>query len=374
MGANYPEKPKQKPLRLLYVDTETFWRGGQEQLLSLMVGMLERGNQVCLAAPLKAPLCEKAREAGVTVYDFSQRNEFSLFALRRLTGILRKHEFDLVHFNTPKAIIAGGTAAQIIGGITVIASRRVNFPLRSRISSLKYNWLVDRVLTVSSSIKDTLIDAGVNPGRVKVVYEGVDLKWIDSQKTDPVSLDSNDVVIGTVAHLSLEKGHNSFLKAIALLVKEFPNARFLVVGDGVLRTDLEDLAGQLGIERYVLFTGFRTDSEALMKQFDIFCLPSLSEGLSSAIMAAMANRLPVVSTTVGGIPELVSDQVTGFLVTPDSPEELANALSKLMRSSQLRYEMGDAGRRRVEDYFTVTNKIDRTELSYLELLQKKRIR
>jgi glycosyltransferase involved in cell wall biosynthesis len=194
------------------------------------------------------------------------------------------------------------------------------------------------------------------------------LEWIDSISTDRLGLNSDGVVVGTVAHLSREKGHYSLLEAVTILHKEFPEARFLIVGDGELRGDLERAALQLGITDCVIFAGFRSDSEALMKQFDIFCLPSLSEGLSSAIMAAMANCLPVVSTSVGGIPELVTDGVTGYLVTPDSPDELAGALAKLLASSDLRNRMGRAGRERVEENFTLNRKLNQTELSYLELL------
>ena len=105
-----------------------------------------------------------------------------------------------------------------------------------------------------------------------------------------------------------------------------------------------------------------------MKSFDIFCLPSLSEGLSSAILAAMSNRLPVVATAVGGIPELVIDRETGLLVPPRDPERLARALQELLDSPDLRKRMGESGRRRVEDYFTLEKKIRNFERLYLELL------
>jgi len=374
MGPNHPDTTSEtRSLKILYVDTETVWRGGQEQLLSLMTGMLARGHKVWLASPLTALLSRKAHSAGVKVVQFNQRSEFSPLAFFRLLSILRHNRFDLIHFNTPRAILAGGISARLINRPAIVASRRVNFALRSRLSAWKYNLLVDRVLTVSSSIRETLIEGGLREEKVRVVYEGVELEWIDSLEAGSIELETDGVVIGTVAHLSHEKGHGSLLLAVSRLKAEFPDARFFIAGDGEKKDELEQLANRYGISDRVIFAGFRTDCEALMKRFDIFCLPSLSEGLSSAIMAAMANRLPVVSTRVGGIPELVTHNETGYLVSPDSPEELAEALARLIRSGELRRKMGEAGRRRVESRFTVALKQSKTAAAYSELLREKQI-
>lgn len=125
---------------------------------------------------------------------------------------------------------------------------------------------------------------------------------------------------------------------------------------------------ELGIDEKVTFTGFRSDSEALMKTFDIFCLPSLSEGLSSAILVAMASKLPIVATRVGGIPELVIDGETGVLVPPDDADQLAAGLCKVLESPQLRKKMGCAGRQRIEETFTLERKLNETEKLYLSML------
>ncbi|HXK59606.1 MAG TPA: glycosyltransferase family 4 protein [Acidobacteriota bacterium] len=357
-----------KPLTLLYVDTEHFWRGGQEQLFSLMKGMKERNHTVCLAAPYKAPLSQRAREIGIVTYGFHQRNELSLRALLRLRQILRGRHFDVIHFNTPRPIVAGGLMAALAGVKVRISSRRVNFPLKSRFSRLKYNWLQDAIVTVSDTIRETLLAGGVSPSLVRVIYEGVDLHWIDRQQPPKERLGNGNLVVGTVAHLSQEKGHETLLKAAASLKSRFHNVTYLLVGDGELRSRLHQLTSQLRIETQVNFTGFRSDCEGLMKQFDVFCLPSRSEGLSSAILAAMANSLPVVATNVGGIPELVVDGETGILVEPDNPSELAAALSRLLASRELRRRLGQQGRRRIERHFTLQRKLDQTERLYRSLL------
>jgi len=359
-----------RAIRILYVDTEVVWRGGQEQLLGLMTGMMERGHEVWLATPPSSPLGERVRGWGVGTVPFAQACEISLTALIRFWAILRRLRPDILHFNTPKPITVGSIAGRWIGTPVIVSSRRVNFPLKTRVSVFKYNWLLDQVFTVSESIRNTLIQAGVKPQLVETIYEGVDLDWFDSlQEVDLPNTDQAQIV-GTVAHLSPEKGHEVLLDAVRILTDRGIRLQLLIVGDGQLRAQLEAKAAELGIESSVSFLGFRADSEALMKEFDVFCLPSLSEGLSSAILAAMANSLPVVSTSVGGIPELVVDGETGFLVPPGNPSALAEALEKVLTDARLRTSLGRMGRQRIETFFILDRKLTRTEEAYQRLLSE----
>lgn len=362
------------PLRILYVDTETVWRGGQEQLLGLMAGLHTRNYRVFLAAPRTAPLSDRAGKLGIQTFSFSQAGDLSPAAFFRLYQIFRSSKCDILHFNTPRSLVSGGIAAWMTGIRKKVVSRRVNFPLRSRLSRLKYNTLLDGIVTVSDSIRQTLILQGVRADLVEVVYEGVDLDWLDRQQTEPLFEQETGPVVGTVAHLSPEKGHRTLLQAAAELTTEFPVARFVIVGEGRLRSHLERMAETLKLSERVIFTGFRNDSEALMKQFDVFCLPSLSEGLSSAILAAMASKLPVVSSRVGGIPELVVHNRTGLLVPPKNEAELAEALRILLSDPDLRRSMGTAGRRRIEKNFTLEQKLDKTVEFYQRLISGGEIR
>jgi glycosyltransferase involved in cell wall biosynthesis len=362
-------------LTILYIDTERVWRGGQEQLFGLMLGMMKRGHQVTLAAPPGCPLSSKAIRSGIATINFQQRAEMSVLALSKFFAAIRTQRPDILHFNTPRAILSGGLAARLSSVPATVVSRRVNFPLRSSLSTFKYNYLVDRILTVSYSIRSTLLRAGVRANKVQVVYEGVDLDWVDAQsEAEKLTPDTAGPFVVTVAHLSPEKGHATLLRAISLLKDRFPGTRYYIMGEGNLRNELEGQASRLSIADHVVFTGFRADCEALMSQFDLFCLPSLSEGLSSAILAAMANRLPVVATDVGGIPELVKDGETGRVVVPNCERELAKALESLLESPSLRRRMGEAGRRRIEQEFTVERKLDETERAYLKLLGSRNIR
>ena len=359
--------------RVLFVDTEPVWRGGQEQLLTLLMGLQEHGHQVHLACPHEAPFVARAKEQGIPVVPFESHTELSLKAILGLRQIVSNFDCQIVHVNTPKSILSCGLGT-LGKGVVRVASRRVNFPLRGRLSAVKYNLAVDAIFTVSASIRTGLIEQGVRPDKVVVVYEGVDPEAID--RIEPVQLpfETSGVRIGIVSHLSGEKGHRDLIAALGEVSRLHPDTRCYIVGDGPLAEPLKQQARAQGLEEQVRFTGFRNDPEAVIKRLDIFCLPSLSEGLSTAVMTAMACRVPVIATTVGSLPELVPDGRSGVLVPPRDPSKLAAAICRLVEEPETRRRLGLEGRRLIEERFTVKAKVEATEHEYGRLLRHISIR
>ena len=150
-------------------------------------------------------------------------------------------------------------------------------------------------------------------------------------------------VIGNVAALVPHKGQKHLIEAAALVERHEPDARFVIAGEGELRASLEHQIKHLGLEKHVLLAGFRPDVLSLHKAFDVFVMSSVSEGLGTSILDAMASGRPVVATTAGGIPEVVQDGKTGILVPPRDHEAMADAIVRLLRDPPLRKRMGDAG-------------------------------
>jgi len=147
-------------------------------------------------------------------------------------------------------------------------------------------------------------------------------------------------------------------------VRELPDTRFLIVGEGELRDQLERQIHDLGLDRHVVLTGFRSDVLGLVKSFDLFVMSSITEGLGSAILEAMACSRPVVATRAGGIPEAVDDQVTGIIVPPHDEDALAGGIVRLLKSSDLRNQFGQAGRQRVIESFSVERLVEGTASVY----------
>jgi glycosyltransferase involved in cell wall biosynthesis len=252
----------------------------------------------------------------------------------------------------------------------VVASRRVDFHLkRHAFSKWKYSH-VDVFIAASDLIASILERDGIARDRVEVVHDGVNVAAIDKQ---PV-LDAHAAfwlphgapLVGNVAALAPHKGQRHLVAAAARVIRKFPDARFLIVGDGELRDPLERQVKTLGLERHVFLTGFREDALALMKSLDIFVMSSLTEGLGSAILEAMTCEKPVVGTRTGGIPEAVVDGVTGLLVPPRDEAALAAAIGRLLGDPDLRQSYGRAGRARVERAFSVDRLVEGTARVYSE--------
>jgi glycosyltransferase involved in cell wall biosynthesis len=170
--------------------------------------------------------------------------------------------------------------------------------------------------------------------------------------------------VGNVAALAPHKGQKFLVAAAARVVRVSPDARFLIVGDGELRSTLKHQVKSAGLERHVLVTGFRSDALGLMKSFDLFVMSSITEGLGSAILEAMACGLPVVGTRAGGIPEAVVHGETGLIVPPHDEAALADAILALLAQRELRIQYGRAGRERVAAEFSVDRLVSETARVY----------
>lgn len=349
-------------LSFLFIDSERVWRGGQAQLLTLIRGLSQRGHSVHLVCFPKTSLEARARDLGIPVHPIAIWSEAGLISLLHLIFVLRSVRPDILAFNTPKPIFIGTLASRFtrIGARTIF--RRVDFPLRNNFfSRLKYSWGIDCIIAISHSIKSRLVQGGVPASLIETIYEGIDLSQYPDRKGQSVRLPTDPIKIGAVSHLSREKGLRYLIEAAALIPDVKRRMQFIIVGDGNCRIELQELVREKGLESCFQFLGFRTDSQTLLKDFDLFVLPSLSEGLSSAIMEAMASSLPIIGSEVGGIPELVRNGYNGLLVPPADPEKLAQAIQHFAENPETLKQMGTRGRKRVEEEFTLDRKILETE-------------
>jgi glycosyltransferase involved in cell wall biosynthesis len=344
----------------LFVDTERVWRGGQDQLFTLLTGLHRHGHKIHLVCHPHTLLEIRARELGVSVHPMSVRSELGIFSFFGLLLILKRVQPDILAFNTPRAILMGTLASRLVCTSARIIFRRVNFPLhKNPFTRFKYTWGIDCIVAISESIRLQLQLCGIPNSKIRTIYEGMELQPRLLSRTAPS--DSQVVVVGTVAHLSREKGLNYLIEAASLIPDVQKKLRFVIVGDGKCLQELRNLAKQYGLGETFQFAGFHSDISQFMKSFDIFTLPSLSEGLSSAILEAMATSLPIVATAVGGIPELVKNGENGLLVAPGDPAALARAIQQLVENPEESRRMGERGRDRMEAQFTLERKIRETE-------------
>lgn len=339
-----------KDIRVLMVDSEKTWRGGQGQVALLMSGLAQRGVHVELAAPAGSAIALKAAESGITVRPLPIAGGADARAVWTLRRYIREGGFDIVHCHSSHAHGAAWLAFALArrGGTSgrerprLVVSRRVDFPVgRNGVSALKYRRGVDMFLAISTGVRRVLLDAGVIEKRVALVPSGIDLGKFDgigdaSSLEKEFGIGESATVIGNVAALAPHKSQADFVRAAGIIKKEIPGARFFIVGEGELRADLEALIRELGLERDVTLTGFRRDVLALLSMFDCFVLSSYLEGLCTSIMDAQVLGVPVVATRTGGVPDLVEDGRTGLLVAPRDPNGLAAGVVRMLGDGELR--------------------------------------
>lgn len=214
----------------------------------------------------------------------------------------------------------------------------------------------------------------VDPNRIRVIYNGIDVDAFSPQRPAGVvraeiGVPAGRPIVGMTARLHPMKGHVHLLRAIPQVMRAVPDAHFVLAGDGELRAELEQQAAASGLAGRVHFLGFRSDVADVTQLYDVALLPSVSlECLPYTLMEAMALRKPVVASRFSGIPEVVEDGVTGTLVPPRNAKALAEAIVDLLRDPDKARAFGEAGRRRVEEMFTLQRMLDETFALYEELL------
>jgi glycosyltransferase involved in cell wall biosynthesis len=351
----------------VHLDTARTWRGGQNQVLLTVNGLEELGHPAILVAHARGEVRQRARE-GMRFVAIAPKSEFDVHAAWQLSRVLDDVKPDVIHAHDPHGVALAAMALKMPSASRprplAVASRRVDFHLKQHaFSRWKYRH-IDVFICASQCIARMMAGDGVPADRLVVVHEGVDVGHIDRL----MSVDAHAAfflphgapIVGNVAALVPHKGQRHLIAAAAKVVRDVPDARFLILGEGELRDSLQRQIKDLALERHVLLPGFRDDVIGLLKSFDIFVMSSLTEGLGTSILDAMACGKPVVGTAAGGIPEAVVDGETGLLVPPHDDDALAKALVRLLKDQALRASLGAAGRHRAVESFGVERMVRET--------------
>lgn len=355
-----------QPLKILHIDPEEGWGGGECQVLGLVTSLSARGHENHLLCHPQGALLRAAQAQKIATLPIVVRNDVDLrpvFSLRRL---IRAQGYDIVHFHTKRAHALSFWLGRARPELRYVVTRRMDYPVkRNWYAGWLYNRKVDGVVAISRKIAEVLVEGGVRREKIRVIHSGIDPAPF--QRGVEARAGSGEKVIGTVAVLEERKGHRFLLEAAALLKARGQRVRCRIAGEGSQREALEKMVRDLGLQEEVVFLGFVSDIPRFLSSVDIFVLPSVYEGLGIAILEAMAAGKPVVASRAGGIPELVTDQVTGLLVPPKDPLALAQAIARLLSQNGLVRLMGDKGRAEVFDHFTMEQMAKKNEDYYYEM-------
>lgn len=382
-------------MKILQVAYKSEISGGEKVLLTLAKHLKNRGYHLLVACPSYGPLVEVLRREGIGVRITPIKKTYNLMAAYRLSNLILQERVQVLHSHGMLVNIVGRIASKMaripVSISTVHLTRQLSTGeraenicqwLKGRYYRSLDNFTAgfnDRVIAVSESVRQDLISQGVSSEKIVVIKNGIECEGYqvpldveDQQANKKKELGiGNGPVVGTITRFHKQKDVQTFLYAISDVLREYPNLRCLIVGDGEQRRALEDLSTRLVLHENVTFLGYREDAREILNLFEIFVLSSLWEGLPLVVLEAMAASKPVIATRVAGTAEAIVDGQTGILVPLRDSKRLAESIKTLLKDQRLAQKMGEAGRRRAHRHFRVERMVDETEKLYMDLMKSK---
>jgi glycosyltransferase involved in cell wall biosynthesis len=304
--------------------------------------------------------------------------DLDLTLVPRLYRLIRAERPDVVHLHSRiGADVMGGIACRL-AGVPVVHSRRQDNPEPRWVVALKYR-LHDRVIAISEGIAGVLLAEGLEPAKVRCVRSAVapeadqrpcDRAWFARE----LSVPEHSRVVGVVAQLIPRKGHDLLLNALPSLLPTFPDLHVIFFGKGPREAELRAAIARLGLEGRVVLAGFRTDLPSILPCLTLVVHPALMEGLGVSLLQAATAAVPIVASRAGGIPEAVRDGVNGLLVPPGDAGALAAAMGRLLGDPCLARAMGEAGRKLMQEEFSVDAMVEGNLRVYREVLAERMAR
>ncbi|ULA61354.1 MAG: Glycosyl transferase, group 1 [Nitrospira sp.] len=362
---------------ILYLSTSS-GPGGAERVISNLAASLNPDRYravLCLFRP--GWIQERSEVRGIRSFIIPTHGMTDWQWALQFKRLLRQERVDLIHAHEFDANVQGTFVAAISGIPLVATVHGKNYFWERFRRRLAYRWVSRRatMVAVSQNLKQFIVEkVGVSPERIKVLYNGVDASPrydrvdVDDCKKE-LGLPENHQIVGVVGNLYPVKGHQYLIDGLPAILAKCPNTSFVFAGRGELEAALKAQVRRLGIETNVFFLGLRQDIPRILAMLDVFVLPSLSEGLSMAILEAMSAGKPVIATQVGGNPELVLNGETGFLVPPRDSQALASSVVTLLTNRQQAAQYAERGKRRAEGQFSLRTMVCAYQSLYDECLK-----
>jgi len=354
-----PIAPKKKIHIMQVIFTLDF--GGAERLAaSISKNLSEDGfeTSVCGLFGKEGPLAEAIRRQGNAYFYLNAGEKSRLQLFKDFRRLLKEQSVDIIQAHGVYVLMHSFFPAKFSGTKIVYtehAKYSINKYRKLKFAAKLLPNFVEKVVCVSEDLKDFFIrELDVSENSIEVIYNGVDLEIFreNNRSTHLKGISNNASIIGNVARLSGPKDHFNLLVAFSKALKKNPNVMLVLVGDGELRPEIERTIDELQLFDKVILLGKRDDIPELLTGFDIFVLSSKREGFPISILEAMACSKPVIATNVGGVPEILTDGINGFVVPPENPDRLAEAILHLLKDKNLSEHMAKNGLETVKQYFS----------------------
>ncbi|MBI2118050.1 MAG: glycosyltransferase family 4 protein [Elusimicrobia bacterium] len=364
-------------MKILHITNAIGWSGGMEQISLLIQELHKRDHQNILVCPPASELIPKLKAIPIPLEPLSMFQDYDLPAAYRLYHLLKDNRPEIVHAHHPTAHAISLLALSLNLSPSFIVSRRVSFSLRANpFSKWKYRSnRIDRYSVVSKAVKETMIQGGVKPEKIEVIYSAFSQeKFINcapNQKLkEELKIPNDCKIVGKIANFSLWKGQHVFLEAAKLCLKKNPKIFFLLAGKKT--ESLFSKTQELGISKSVRLLGFRKDIPEILSLLNLSVNSSIEgEGLSGALRESLALGIPVVASNLSGNREIVQDGITGFLAPVNDPEKLAEKILFCIANEIQAKECAKKGQEWVREHAACKVMVDHTLQLYQSALKQR---
>ncbi|MDF2867565.1 MAG: hypothetical protein K0S11_1035 [Gammaproteobacteria bacterium] len=360
---------------ILHLSAIKSWGGGEQQLIYLYQELVKQQVPQLIVCRKDSALANYCKAHHIEAITYANLSSIDLGFSRQLTKLCKTHAIDIIHAHDAHTQ-TNALLARLLFKLKppLVISRKVAFPIKkSWLSRYKYNSRhIRKIICISQAVYQTVSSCIRDSSKLVVVNDGVDLKRFSlkspvSSLRNTLKLKPDHLLIGTLAALVTSKDLFTFIKVAQQVIQQGISATFLIMGEGPLRTELQNLVAELDLAEQVIFLGFRSDIAELLPQLDIFMLTSQQEGMGSSILEAMACQVPVVATRVGGIPEIVLDGKTGLLADTGDVNNLVKAVIQLLQNNDLRQSLIVNATQQVAE-FSIQNMAAKTLAVYRSII------
>ena len=360
---------------VLHINAGEVWSGIEQRIFSISRSLNSKQFKIILAVSPLSPLYKKAGSCNIPLLSLKiGRWKFNPAVIWKLSRFLKTHKVDILHTHRSSDHWIGILAVRLFGlsGQCKIIRTRHNF------TRIKNNWInnklykewTDRIIAVAEVIRKRLIDENnISGNKIITIHSSIDTEKFNGEFDEgkirnEFGISPDTVVLGMIGRLREHKDYPNMFVALKIIVKKFRNIKLLIVGDGILESQLKSVVQIMELDNYVIFTGKRENIPQILSEIDIFVLSSSVEGSPAVIKEALIMEKPVVSTNVGGIPEIIQNGITSVLVPPHNPEALANAILEAINNMENALEMARKGKQVIINQFSETRLAELTAKVY----------
>jgi len=364
---------KQTRINLLHTESSKGFGGQELRILLEMEALKNYGYDSVLVARENTPIVDEAKQRDLACYPISIRSNFDLTAIWKIIKIIKSHQIDIINCHGSKDSWVASIAGRFLGK-KIIRARHVANPIKAFPNNLIYTKFCDKIMTTSESIKQGIVDKGVDAEKIYSIPTGIEVQKFQQQKDEHFraenNIPENKKLIGQISVLRGDKGPDIFLQAANEVLKKRQDVFFILVGDGRMREKLEQLHNTLEHRDQILLLGYRRDIPNIYNQLDIKVLSALQpEGVPQALLQAHAAKVPIVASDLGGINEVAIHEQTALLTPAGDVQALADSIIRLLDNQALAEKLSQQGHQLLLEKYSIEKMLSSMDTLYGSLLK-----